>query len=184
MSNEKVDNPVVVTSPLPIGDDARVVDYDGKLLKKIKLKCDLRLLPILSLIYVVSFLDRTNLANARLDGFERDLHMKSNGFNTAIWIFYLPFVLLEVPSNLVLRSKKLTPSQWIGSITFLLGERQRNYRRQITKLISSIGICTMAQGFSKTYQEFFVCRFLMGCFEAGLAPGIETFFCALIRLLT
>jgi hypothetical protein len=62
-------------------------------------KIDLRVLPICGLIFLVCFLDRTNIANARLAGLQEGFHMPSNGYNTALWIFYIPFVLAEIPSN-------------------------------------------------------------------------------------
>ena len=62
-------------------------------------KIDLKVIPICGLIFLVCFLDRTNIANARLAGLQKGLNMPANGYNTALWIFYIPFVLAEVPSN-------------------------------------------------------------------------------------
>lgn len=39
------------------------------------------------------FLDRTNIANARIEGLVEGLDMPANGYNTALWIFYIPFIL-------------------------------------------------------------------------------------------
>lgn len=39
------------------------------------------------------FLDRTNIANAKIEGLVEGLNMPSNGYNTALWIFYIPFIL-------------------------------------------------------------------------------------------
>lgn len=126
---------------------------DPVLFRKIQRKCDIRLIPILGLFFLVSFIDRTNIANARIEGLEKELHMPSNGFNTAIWIFTIPFVLLEVPANLVMSSGRVKPNIWLGILMFFLG------------------VCSMCQGPTKSYGGLLACRFLMGVFEAGLGPG-------------
>jgi hypothetical protein len=61
-------------------------------------------------------LSRINIGNARLQGLEKDLHMDREGpkFNIALFMFFIPYILLEVPSNLVL--KRMRPSIWLSSI--------------------------------------------------------------------
>jgi hypothetical protein len=78
--------------------------------------------PIFGLIYLICFLDRTNIANARLAGLEAGLNMPSNGFNTSLWIFYIPFVLFEVPSNIIMGMKWIRPDLFLGAQMFILGE--------------------------------------------------------------
>jgi hypothetical protein len=94
---------------------------DPKAARKLLLKIDIRLIPILGCLYLVSFLDRSNIANARLFGLEKSLSMPLNGFNTCLWIFYLPFVIAEVPSNLFMSLNYIKPSQWLASAMFILG---------------------------------------------------------------
>ncbi|KAK4076569.1 uncharacterized protein Triagg1_4172 [Trichoderma aggressivum f. europaeum] len=79
-------------------DDGSEFYEDPKAARRLLIKCDIRLIPILGCLYLVSFLDRSNIANARLFGLEKSLHMPSTGFNTCLWIFYLPFVIVEIPS--------------------------------------------------------------------------------------
>lgn len=101
------------------------VDSDqssGVSARKLLLKCDLRLVPILGTLYLVSFFDRSNIANARLFGLEKSLNMPSNGFNTCLWIFYLPFVIIEIPSNLIMSMNKIKPNYWLAGMMFILGE--------------------------------------------------------------
>lgn len=90
--------------------------------RKLLLKCDLRLVPILGTLYLVSFFDRSNIANARLFGLEKSLNMPSNGFNTCLWIFYIPFVIIEIPSNLIMSMNKIKPNYWLAGMMFILGE--------------------------------------------------------------
>lgn len=103
-------------------DGSESVSSNSALTRRVTRKVDVRLLPILGLTYLFAFLDRTNIANAKLNGFEKELGMPSNGYNTALWVFFLPFVLLEVPCNIVLGTRKVTPGQWLGGIMFVLGE--------------------------------------------------------------
>ncbi|KFZ11655.1 hypothetical protein V501_04622 [Pseudogymnoascus sp. VKM F-4519 (FW-2642)] len=112
------------------------VDSDqlsGVSARKLLLKCDLRLVPILGTLYLVSFFDRSNIANARLFGLEKSLNMPSNGFNTCLWIFYLPFVIIEIPSNLIMSMNKIKPNYWLAGMMFILG------------------LVSMCQGFTKSY---------------------------------
>ncbi|KFY53404.1 hypothetical protein V496_07616 [Pseudogymnoascus sp. VKM F-4515 (FW-2607)] len=121
--------------------------------RKLLLKCDLRLVPILGTLYLVSFFDRSNIANARLFGLEKSLNMPSNGFNTCLWIFYIPFVIIEIPSNLIMSMNKIKPNYWLAGMMFILG------------------VVSMCQGFTESYGGLLACRFLMGILEAGLPPG-------------
>ena len=98
---------------------------NSKKARKLLIKCDLRLIPILGCLYLVSFLDRSNIANARLEGFEKALHMPSDGFNNCLWIFYIPFVIIEIPSNLIMSWHRMKPAYWLGGMMFLLGEPHR-----------------------------------------------------------
>lgn len=90
--------------------------------KRLQWKRDLLLLPVLGTMYMLLFLDRTNIANARIEGLEAGLNMPPTGYSTALWIFYVPFVLAEVPSNLILISGKIKPNYFLGGQMFLLGK--------------------------------------------------------------
>ncbi|EAT76826.2 hypothetical protein SNOG_15731 [Parastagonospora nodorum SN15] len=95
-------------------------NIDPEAEKKLLRKCDLRVLPPLFVIFLLAFLDRTNIGNAKIQGLTRDLHMEgpnSVRYNIALFIFFVPYVLFEVPSNLIL--KKLAPSTWLSLIMVL-----------------------------------------------------------------
>ena len=87
--------------------------------KRLVRKCDLYVIPVLSLLYTLAFVDRINIGNARLQGLEKDLKMKGQDYNVALFIFFVPYILFEVPSNLVIR--KIAPSTWLSSIMILWG---------------------------------------------------------------
>ena len=87
--------------------------------KKLVRKCDLYIIPVLSLLYSLAFIDRINIGNARLQGLEKDLKMKGHNYNVALFVFFIPYILFEVPSNLLIR--KIAPSTWLSSIMILWG---------------------------------------------------------------
>ncbi|KAE9994584.1 hypothetical protein EG327_008097 [Venturia inaequalis] len=128
-------------------------EMDSEMDKRITRKIDIRLVPMLCMLYLTAYLDRTNIGNAKLYGLEKELHMPSNGYNTAIWVFYLTFVVMEVPSNLLMAHTKVPPHYWLGASMSLLG------------------VVTMCQGFVKTPGALYACRTLMGVFEGSLTPA-------------
>ena len=87
--------------------------------KKLLQKCDLHVLPMISILYMLAFIDRINIGNARIQGMEKDLKMKGQDYNIALFMFFIPYCLLEVPSNIILR--KVAPSTWLSSIMFCWG---------------------------------------------------------------
>lgn len=70
-------------------------------------KVDLWLIPWLSLLYLLSFLDRTNIGNARLANMEEDLGMQPGDYNDALTIFFVSYAVAEPVTNALL--KRLTP---------------------------------------------------------------------------
>ena len=64
----------------------------------------------------LTFDSRINIGNARIQGLEADLNMdpKGPGFNIALSVFFVPYILLEVPSNMIL--KQIRPSVWLSMI--------------------------------------------------------------------
>lgn len=87
--------------------------------KRLIRKCDLHVLPPVAFLYLLSFLDRINIGNARIQGLETDLNMKGQDFNVALSCFFILYIICEVPSNLLLR--KIAPSTWLSLIMFCWG---------------------------------------------------------------
>ncbi|CAE7210391.1 MFS general substrate transporter [Pyrenophora teres f. teres] len=132
--------------------DATIIDLVAE--KKLLHKCDLHVLPPLFLLFLLAFLDRVNIGNAKIQGLTEDLEMigpNAYRYNIALFIFFVPYVLFEVPSNLVL--KKLKPSTWLSLIMTLWG-------------LSTIGM-----GLITNFEGLVAMRVLLGFFEAGLFPG-------------
>ncbi|KAJ7497700.1 MFS general substrate transporter [Mycena latifolia] len=123
--------------------------------RKLWWKVDMRLMPILSLMYLLSFLDRGNIGNARLDGLQDQLNLTGNKYNIALTMYFVPYCLFECPANLVL--KRFRPSKWLPGITVVWG------------------IVMTLMGLVKTYPQLVGVRICLGVAEAGLFPGVVYF---------
>lgn len=82
-------------------------------------KLDFYIIPPTMLLYLVSFLDRVNIGNARLYHLEEDLGLHGSQYQTAVSLLFVTYIICETPSNLVI--KRLRPSRWIAFITFAWG---------------------------------------------------------------
>src|SRR5690349_8025678 len=67
--------------------------------KKLLRKLDLHLLPTMILLYLLNFLDRVNIGQAKLDGLMETLHLTSSQYNACLSIFFVTYVIFEIPSN-------------------------------------------------------------------------------------
>ena len=88
-------------------------------------KLDWHVLPMITVLYMFAFVDRINIGNARIQGMETDLGMKGNDLNVALFIFFVPYILCEVPSNMIL--KRIKPSTWLSFLMFGWGEPKSCY---------------------------------------------------------
>ncbi|KAI5918373.1 major facilitator superfamily domain-containing protein [Camillea tinctor] len=120
--------------------------------RRLIFKIDLYVYPILFLVYAMSFLDRINISNARIQGMTEDLELVDNQFNIALFVYFIPYILLEVPSNMII--KKVRPSIYLSS------------------LMAAWGLVNMCMGFVQSYAGLVALRFLLGVLEAGVMPGI------------
>ncbi|KAL1962839.1 hypothetical protein VTN77DRAFT_9114 [Rasamsonia byssochlamydoides] len=111
---EKEDTSHHSIAPVKTPEDVSATTIDTVAERKLLWKCDLHVLPILMILYLLAFCDRINIGNARIQGLEKDLHMAGNDYNIALFIFFVPYILCEVPSNLILRS--VAPSTWLSVI--------------------------------------------------------------------
>ncbi|KAF2267637.1 high-affinity nicotinic acid transporter-like protein [Lojkania enalia] len=135
--------------------EAQLENLDIGLERKLVRKLDLFIIPVVMLLYLLSFLDRVNIGNARLYGLEEDLGLNSDQFQVAVSILFVTYILSELPSNLVL--KKLRPSRWIAFITI------------------AWGIIATLTGITQNYAGLIVCRLFLGAVEGGLFPGMAIY---------
>uniref|UniRef100_A0A1D1ZAS2 Putative transporter C11D3.18C n=1 Tax=Anthurium amnicola TaxID=1678845 RepID=A0A1D1ZAS2_9ARAE len=122
-------------------------EFEKKLLRKV----DLRIIPLLTLLYLLSFLDRVNIGNAKLAFIEKDLGLVGTQFNWCLSVFFIGYILFEIPSNYALL--KIKPFIWIPFI------------------MVSWGVVITIMAFVKNFQGLVTARFFLGACEAGLFPG-------------
>ncbi|MFJ3107257.1 MFS transporter [Pseudomonas putida] len=110
-----------------------------------------KILPLLFVSYIVSYLDRVNIGFAALR-MQQDLNLSDAVYGLGAGVFFIGYVLFEVPSNLLLTR--------IGA------------RKTIMRIMISWGIVSSCMMFVQTPLQFYIARFLLGVFEAGFFPGI------------
>jgi MFS transporter, ACS family, tartrate transporter len=110
-----------------------------------------RLIPFLFLLYIVAYLDRINVGFAALQ-MNAALGFSATTYGFGAGVFFLSYVLFEVPSNIVLAR--------IGA------------RPWIARIMISWGLVSSAMMFVRGAAGFYTLRFLLGLAEAGFFPGI------------
>ncbi|GLU35258.1 MFS transporter [Trinickia caryophylli] len=110
-----------------------------------------RIVPFLFLCYVVSFLDRINIGFAQLQ-MKHDLGFSDAMYGFGAAVFYIGYVLFEVPSNMLLA--------------------REGARRTFMRIMLLWGVASMSMMFVTKPSHFYALRFLLGVFEAGFFPGI------------
>ncbi|MCP2262356.1 Major Facilitator Superfamily protein [Streptoalloteichus tenebrarius] len=111
-----------------------------------------RLVPFLCLLYFVNYLDRVNIGFAGPNGLTQELGLSATAFGFASGVFFVGYLLLEVPSNLALHR--------FGA------------RRWIARIMLTWGVVATAMAFVPNAPTLHVLRFLLGIAEAGFFPGI------------
>ncbi|MEV6704065.1 MFS transporter, partial [Streptomyces sp. NPDC051453] len=120
-------------------------------LESVRRKVSRRLLPPLFLMFVLSFLDRTNVALVK-PHLEADVGIDAAAYGLGAGVFFVGYAVLGVPSNLALH--RIGARRWLAGLMFVWG------------LLS----CAMATVNSPT--SFYALRFLLGAAEAGFFPGV------------
>jgi MFS family permease len=119
--------------------------------RKITTKIDMHLIPFVSILYLMAFLDRVNIGNARAFGLEKDLNLGGVEYNTALTIFFVPYIIFEIPSNILL--KHFSPRVWLSICCI------------------GFGLVTALQGLVQNYSGLLATRFFLGLFESAMFPG-------------
>ncbi|KAH7917775.1 MFS general substrate transporter [Leucogyrophana mollusca] len=95
------------------------VDTTGVDERKLIRRIDIRVVPWLGLLYLLNFLDRGAIGNAKLYNMEVDLHITDTQYLIALTVFFFPYALFEPVSNVVLR--RFRPSIWLSSMMLVWG---------------------------------------------------------------
>lgn len=125
---------------------------DPALVEKTVSKVAVRLVPFLVLLYFINYLDRTNIGFAGPNGMNKDLGLNATTFGLASGLFFIGYLVLEVPSNMALHK--------FGA------------RRWIARIMVTWGIVATAMAWVPNTGWLMGLRFLLGIAEAGFFPGI------------
>ena len=125
-----------------------VVDsVEKRTMKKIRF----RILALVFLLYSISFIDRANVAYAKLT-MSVDLGFSEAAYGLGLGLFFVGYPLLEIPGALIVQ-------KW-------------GARFWVARILITWGICTILIGFVRTANEFYLARFLLGVAEGGFWPGM------------
>lgn len=117
-------------------------------------KLDFTLLPTLWVLYLNNYLDRTNIAQARLNTIEEDLNMGPEDYNIAVSVLTVGYMLAQLPSNMLLT--RVRPGIYLPATVMIW---------------SAVSASTAA---ASSPETLFVIRFFLGITEAPLFPGVST----------
>ncbi|GMK56062.1 hypothetical protein CspeluHIS016_0211180 [Cutaneotrichosporon spelunceum] len=132
---------------------------DPVYLKRLQRKIDWRLIPVLSLMYAISLIDRTNLAIARAANnyyMDKELALDindndNNRYSIISLVFFIPYIIFEIPSQIGLR--KFGARIWLGTAVLLWG------------------IIMLSMGWANSWSTLAAQRAILGLFESALFPG-------------
>lgn len=120
---------------------------------------------------MLAFLDRINIGNAAVFGLVEDLNLTGDKYNVALTIFFVPYCIFEIPSNIFL--KRFTPHVWLsinmfgfGFVTIMQGLVQ-NYGGLLVRMIKLASVDSRADMAINDQTT----RFFLGLFETGMFPG-------------
>ncbi|KAH8894708.1 putative pantothenate transporter [Thozetella sp. PMI_491] len=125
-----------------------ITELNAKLVRKM----DLVILPTIGILYILNYIDRQNLAAAKLQGITDDLHMTTQHFATAVSILFVGYLPFQIPSNLLI-TKISRPGMYICCAVIIWG---------------TISAATAAV---KSYGELLAVRTILGVAEAVFFPG-------------
>ncbi|TFL05431.1 major facilitator superfamily domain-containing protein [Pterulicium gracile] len=148
--DEKKSTPTTTVDDVNAHGTSEVVDAatEARLLAKL----DRRLVPMISWIYLMNFMDRVNIGNGRLYGLEQDLGLQGSQYQIAVSVLFITYCLFETPSNLII--KRLQPARYLAG------------------LMLAWGLVATFSAFVTDFASLVGCRLLLGTFEAGLFPGM------------
>ncbi|KAJ1333223.1 MFS transporter ACS family allantoate permease [Microdochium nivale] len=134
-------------------DDADFYNnYTPEQRKRTRRKVDIRLIPMLASLYLISHLDRSNIGNTKIEGIDKDLGITGIQWNIVLSLFFVPYIIFEVPSNVLLK-KFMRPSIYLGI------------------LVTSWGVIMTLHGVVRNFGGLLAVRLILGVFEAGFFPG-------------
>lgn len=132
-------------------ENESVVEIDARKEQALVHKFDRKLLPMFAVVYFLSFLDRANIGNAKIAGMYDQLSLNDSQYSVAVSIFYVTYILCEVPAVLML--KRLGP------------------HRLLCAVICCWSLVTIFTAFVRDYWSLVLCRLLLGI-EGAYFPAV------------
>ncbi|KAH8887899.1 MFS general substrate transporter [Thozetella sp. PMI_491] len=126
-------------------------EHRARVEKSLKRKLDARC-GLFVLIYIMNYLDRNNIASARLKGLQTELNLDDTQYATCLSILYVGYILMQVPSNIFI-NRIQRPSLYISIVMLVWG------------LISTLS------GVATNFAGMVTIRFFLGFVEAAFLPG-------------
>ncbi|KAH8693840.1 major facilitator superfamily domain-containing protein [Talaromyces proteolyticus] len=123
--------------------------FDLRLERRLVRKMDMYIIPVYMITYMFSFIDRVNIGNAKVAGLAHDLHLQGSEYNVAVSIFYVTYVIFEIPLTVLL--KLVGPSRLSWSLI------------------------TIFSGFLQNYTGFIIVRLLLGLCESAFFPSLNLY---------
>lgn len=125
----------------------------AELERKIVKRLDITMMPQLWILYMFNYLNRTNIAQARLNTFDEDLNLKDGDYQTAVAVLTVGYMLAQLPSNMLIT--RVRPNVYLSIAAF------------IWSAVSAATVgCTSAGG-------LWAVQFVLGIVEAPLFPGVS-----------
>jgi MFS family permease len=156
MDEKSIDEACHIDHVLPESSDVEhITTRHRQLLRKI----DWHLLPLCAFIYLLNYLDRSNIGNARVlnaetgDSLEQQTGLTDAGYSIMLTLFAIAYSLFDIPSNWVLK-RYARPSYWLGSLMLCWGAVTLGFAR-VDNVATVMAL-----------------RVLIGIFEAGFFPGM------------
>ncbi|CAK1361079.1 putative transporter [Cercospora beticola] len=145
-----------------IENTSELTEHEREVEKSLVRKIDIRFIPVTILIYLLCYLDRSNIGNAKIlnsdsgDDILQTLSLSNHAYVVALMVFLVAYSVFEVPSNLAL--KIISPAKWISFLVIAFGS-----------------FCTGIGGVQDA-TSLTVLRFFLGAAEAGVFPGLMYYF--------
>ncbi|KAL2010828.1 hypothetical protein VTN00DRAFT_3546 [Thermoascus crustaceus] len=121
--------------------------------RKLRIRIDALIMPLVILVYLMNYIDRNNYAAARLQGLEEDLSLSDSDYQTGLSILFVAYILMQVPSNMLLN--------YVGRPSLYLGF-----------FVCAWGLVSALTSQVKSYGGIVACRFILGLVEAPFFAGV------------
>ncbi|KIW10855.1 hypothetical protein PV08_10154 [Exophiala spinifera] len=129
----------------------RTAEYAAEIERRVVRKLDLHVTPIVTFLFLLSYLDRSNIGNARIAGMEEDLSLTGDRYDWLLTIFYISYCTFQFQAFMW---KILKPHTWACLITL------------------AWGIIATCQAATQSWGGEMALRFLLGAAEAGFGPSV------------